>query len=271
MESRYGSAVRVRFDGLLEPPQPPWPEVPKKGVEDLQGFEVDGIEPVLALSADVHQAGVGQDVQVLRHRLLGDVEVPADLSCRTRPVPDQSKHRLPAGLRQCPEEGLATHDRQSDSCRDLAQALTFTSLCLYVAAIGTNLSAQRRRRMTNDSGDALSVARAYHQAWTRSDFQEADGYLSEDLETDVPINTYRSKSDWLDAVRGTRQIASRVHVLAEFGNDDEALLLYDMLLDPIGDLRVAEHFVVAEGRIVKIRHVHDTAALRAAGFARGGG
>jgi len=125
--------------------------------------------------------------------------------------------------------------------------------------------------MTNDSSDALRVARGYHQAWTSSDFEEADGYLSEDLETDVPINTYRSKSDWLDAVRGTRQVASRVHVLAEFGTDDEALLLYDMQLDPIGDLRVAEHFVVAEGRIVKIRHVHDTAALRAAGFARGAG
>jgi len=125
--------------------------------------------------------------------------------------------------------------------------------------------------MKDDSGDALRVARAYHQAWTSRDFEEADRYLSEDLETDVPINTYPSKSDWLDAVRGTRQVASRVHVLAEFGTDDEALLLYDMLLDPIGDLRVAEHFVVAEGRIVKIRHVHDTAALRAAGFARGAG
>jgi hypothetical protein len=36
-------------------------------------------------------------------------------------------------------------------------------------------------------------------------------------------------------------------------------------------LSVAEHFVGAQGRIVKIRHVHDTAALRAAGFARGAG
>lgn len=121
--------------------------------------------------------------------------------------------------------------------------------------------------MTDEGGSALSVARSYHRAWTGCNFDEADRYLSDDLETDVPINTYASKADWLEAVRGTRQITSNVHLLAEFGNDDEALLLYDMLLDPIGDLRVAEHFVVADGRIVKIRHVHDTAALRAAGFA----
>lgn len=121
--------------------------------------------------------------------------------------------------------------------------------------------------MTNN-GRALTLARAYHGAWTSEEFEEAGRYLAEDLETEVPLNTYGSKGDWLDAVRRTRQVASKVELLAEFGSDDQALLLYDLLLDPIGDLRVAEHFMVAGGRIVKIRHVHDTAALRAAGFAR---
>jgi len=124
--------------------------------------------------------------------------------------------------------------------------------------------------MTSDDG-ALTVARAYHRAWTGGDFDEASRYLAEGLETDVPINTYRSKAEWLQAVQGTGQATSSVRLLAEFGTRDEALLLYDMRLDPIGDLRVAEHFVVADGRIVKIRHVHDTAALRAAGFAREAG
>lgn len=124
--------------------------------------------------------------------------------------------------------------------------------------------------MTNDDG-ALTVARAYHRAWTSGNFDEAGRYLAEGLETDVPINTYRSKAEWLRAVQGTGQATSSVNLLAEFGAKDEALLLYDMRLGPIGDLRVAEHFVVAGGRIVKIRHVHDTAALRAAGFGREAG
>jgi len=121
--------------------------------------------------------------------------------------------------------------------------------------------------MTDGSG-ALTVARAYHRAWTGSDFELAASYLADDLETDVPINTYRSKAEWLEAVRGTRQLTSGVSVLAELGDDDEAILLYDMALDRIGELRVVEHFAVAGGRITRIRHVHDTAALRAAGFGR---
>jgi ketosteroid isomerase-like protein len=36
-----------------------------------------------------------------------------------------------------------------------------------------------------------------------------------------------------------------------------------------GMLRVAEHFTVADGKITRIRQIHDTAALRAAGFAQG--
>jgi hypothetical protein len=60
-------------------------------------------------------------------------------------------------------------------------------------------------------------------------------------------------------------MTSKVNLLAELGNDDEAVLLYDMTL-PIGELRVAEHFTVAGGRIHRVRQIHDTATLRAAGF-----
>ncbi|HKA09700.1 MAG TPA: nuclear transport factor 2 family protein [Candidatus Dormibacteraeota bacterium] len=121
--------------------------------------------------------------------------------------------------------------------------------------------------MTDRAG-ALTVVRAYHRAWTSQDFDEAGRYLSDDLSTDVPINTYGSKAEWIEAVRGTRQAITSIEVLAEFSNDGEALLLYDMEIKPIGDIRIAEHFTVADGRITGIRHVHDTAALRAAGFAR---
>src|SRR5215472_17941326 len=120
--------------------------------------------------------------------------------------------------------------------------------------------------MTNDAS-ALALVRAYHRAWTTNDLEEAGRYLSDDLRTDVPINTYASKAEWMKAVRGTRQAVSSVEVLAEFSNDGEALLLYDIVIKPIGDIRIAEHFTVSDGRISKIRHVHDTAALRAARFA----
>ena len=46
----------------------------------------------------------------------------------------------------------------------------------------------------------------------------------------------------------------------------EGMLLYDMDVPHLGTLRVAEHFTVENGKITRIRQIHDTAALRAAGF-----
>jgi ketosteroid isomerase-like protein len=114
---------------------------------------------------------------------------------------------------------------------------------------------------------ALTVARAYHRAWSTQDLDGIGRYLAEDLHVEVPINSYSGKRDFLEAVRRTAQMTSSVKLLAEFGSGKEALLLYDMTL-PIGELRVAEHFTIAEGQIHRVRQIHDTAALRAAGFGR---
>ena len=114
---------------------------------------------------------------------------------------------------------------------------------------------------------ALTVARAYHRAWTTKDLDGIGRYLADDLRVEVPINAYAGKADFLEAVRMTAAMTSEVRMLAELGGADEAMLLYDMTL-PIGTLRVAEHFTIAGDRIGVVRQVHDTAALRAAGFER---
>ncbi len=113
--------------------------------------------------------------------------------------------------------------------------------------------------------DALTIARAYHHAWTMGTFAEAGRHLADGLVVEVPINTYATKADFLRAVEMTREMASGIDVLAEFGTTDEALLLYDLQLS-IANLRVAEHFTITDGQITRIRQIHDTAALRAAGM-----
>jgi ketosteroid isomerase-like protein len=117
------------------------------------------------------------------------------------------------------------------------------------------------------TGEALEVARAYHNAWTSGDVERAGRCLADTLETEVPINHYDGKAQFLEAVRGFAQLVSNVNMLAACGNEDQALLLYEMNVETIGPFRIAEHFTVEDGVIVRIRHVHDTAALRAAGFA----
>lgn len=70
----------------------------------------------------------------------------------------------------------------------------------------------------------------------------------------------------MEAVKFTGMAASEGKLLAKFGNEDEALLLYHMVLNPIGNLRIAEYFKISNCKINMICHVHDTAELRKAGF-----
>lgn len=114
---------------------------------------------------------------------------------------------------------------------------------------------------------ALAVARAYHDAWQRRDYQAAWQFLSDGLTVEVPINSYDSKAAFAEAARRTREMTAAVKPLAAFGHEGEAVLIYDLTL-PIGELRIAEYFGVSDGRITQIRHIHDTAALRAAGAGR---
>ena len=119
----------------------------------------------------------------------------------------------------------------------------------------------------SSASDALTIVQAYHDAWWGEDFDAAGDRLAADLVIEVPINAYDGKADFLEAVRRTRAVASKLDLLTALGDEHDAVLVYDMTL-PIGDLRIAEQFVVHDGRIVRIRQIHDTHALRAAGFGR---
>ncbi|WP_406302862.1 nuclear transport factor 2 family protein [Streptomyces sp. NBC_00885] len=118
--------------------------------------------------------------------------------------------------------------------------------------------------------DPRSVVRAYHDAWTRGDFETAVGLLSPGLKVEVPVNDYPTTESFAGALAAFGGLATRVALLSELYGEDEAMLLYDMDVQGLGTLRVAEHFTVAAGRITRIRQIHDTVAIRAAGFAQNG-
>ena len=118
--------------------------------------------------------------------------------------------------------------------------------------------------MTTD--DALAVVRAYHRSWTTKQFEGAIRLLAQNLTIEVPINDYPTTESFANALVRFGGMVKSVALLAEFGKDHEAMLLYDLDVDRLGLLRVAEHFTVSNGTITRIRQIHDTAAVRAVGL-----
>ena len=119
-----------------------------------------------------------------------------------------------------------------------------------------------------ETHQSRAVAREYFRSWTSRDFDRAIALLSSDLSVEVPINAYPTKQSFAEALVAFGGMVNAVVLLAEFSREGEAMLLYDMDVAQLGQLRIAEHFTIEEGAITRIRQIHDTAALRAAGFER---
>ena len=114
--------------------------------------------------------------------------------------------------------------------------------------------------------ETATVTRAYHDAWTAKDFTAASALLADTLTVEVPVNDYPTAKDFAAALTAFGSMVTDVELLAAMSDGDEAMLLYDLAAGPVGTLRVAEHFTVADGKIVRIRQIHDTAPVRAAGL-----
>ena len=122
--------------------------------------------------------------------------------------------------------------------------------------------------MIGSSKETLEIVRKYHSAWVNKNFEEAIQLLSPQLVVEVPVNSYPTKESFAEAVRAFGSLAKTVRILGEFANEDQAVILYDMDVEGLGQVRMAENFFVKSGLINKIRQIHDTHEIRKAGFAR---
>ena len=115
-----------------------------------------------------------------------------------------------------------------------------------------------------DTAETLHLVHRYHHGWTSKNYERAVELLAPSVRIEVPINDYPTAESFAQALQSFGDTVSRVELLSEISAGDEAMLLYDMEADRLGTLRVVEHFTVADGRIVRLRQIHDTAALRSA-------
>jgi uncharacterized protein YndB with AHSA1/START domain len=123
-------------------------------------------------------------------------------------------------------------------------------------------SRSREKEKPVRSDQALSVARRYHQGWTSKNYEQAIDLLSPTLEVEVPINEYPTPDSFARALRSFGDLVTSVDMISEMSDGEQAMVLYDMQVQQLGTLRVAEHFTVTDGKIARLRQIHDTAPIR---------
>lgn len=123
--------------------------------------------------------------------------------------------------------------------------------------------------MTDTTSPALRTALAYYEAWTSHDLDTAMTYVADDIVCDAPAG----RIEGVEAYRGFMgpfiQSVTGSTLIAAFGDDEKALVMYDAATVPVQSAPGAECVTVRDGRITHSRFIFDRAPFDAARKAAG--
>ncbi len=118
--------------------------------------------------------------------------------------------------------------------------------------------------MSQNQSPALQIALAYYEAWTSKDFEQAMTFISEDIVCDAPAGRIEGAEAYRAFMGPFVQILTEARLIAAFGDDETALLMYDTETIPVKSAPGAECVTVTDGKITHSRFVFDRAPFEAA-------
>ena len=118
--------------------------------------------------------------------------------------------------------------------------------------------------MTDGNSPALQVALAYHRAWAGKDLEGAMSYIADDIVCDAPPGRLDGAEAYRDFLAPLVRMLIAAEMIAAYGDDDRALVMYDTRTTLVESGPGAEYVTVRNGKIIYSRFVFDRAPFDAA-------
>ncbi len=125
--------------------------------------------------------------------------------------------------------------------------------------------------MNEQTSAALDTALAYHRAWTSHDFDQAMTYVAENIVCQAPAGRIDGAEAFRAFMEPFSQILTASKLLATFGDERTAVLMYDADTVPVQEAPGAECLTVAAGKITHMRIIFDRLPFDQARRERGAG
>jgi hypothetical protein len=123
--------------------------------------------------------------------------------------------------------------------------------------------------MTDTTSPALRTALAYYHAWTNHDLDTAMSHIADDIICDAPAGRLEGAEPYRAFMGPFVQILTAASLIAAFGDDDTAVVVYDTETVPVKSAPGAECVTVRNGKITYSRFIFDRAPFDAARRATG--
>ena len=104
---------------------------------------------------------------------------------------------------------------------------------------------------------AREIALAYFSAWTGKDMDQAMTYVAEDIICDAPAGRIVGKEEYRAFLGPFAQMLISSSLLAAYGDDEQAILMYDTKTPPVPSAPGAEYLTIVDGKITASRFLFD--------------
>jgi SnoaL-like domain len=111
---------------------------------------------------------------------------------------------------------------------------------------------------------ALQTALGYFHAWTGHELDRAMTYIADDIVCDAPAGRLDGAEAYRAFMAPFTEILTGSTLIAAFGDEQTAVLVYDTATVPVPSAPAAECVTVAAGKIVYNRFIFDRAPFAAA-------
>ncbi len=118
--------------------------------------------------------------------------------------------------------------------------------------------------MSETPSPALEVALAYYHAWTSKDFERAMSYIADEVVCEAPAGRIEGADAYRAFMGPFVQILRSSSLIASFGDDEIAVVMYDAETIPVKRAPGAECVTVRDGKIIHSHFIFDRAPFEAA-------
>ncbi len=123
--------------------------------------------------------------------------------------------------------------------------------------------------MTDQPSPAVETALAYYRAWTGGDIDEAMRYIAPDIVCQAPAGRIEGAEAYRAFMGPFVQILRRAELIAAYGDERTAVVIYDTETVPVASAPGAECVTVQDGKITHSWFIFDRAPFMAARQAAG--
>jgi ketosteroid isomerase-like protein len=114
------------------------------------------------------------------------------------------------------------------------------------------------------TSSAQHTALAYFEAWTSHDMDRAMSYIAEDIVCDAPPGRIEGAEAYRGFLEPFADILKKASLIASFGDEETAVLVYDTESVPVASAPGAECVTVRNGKITYSRFIFDRTPFDAA-------